>query len=263
LILARKDTMASASDPAADSESQPSRPPSRSGWSRWLLAGLLVLLIAGFFLLGLQRYFSLEYVQAHLALWKQQANENLLLTLGIFFAVYVTVTALSLPVAAWLSLTAGFLFGLWPGIGVVLLAATCGATLAFLSSRYLFRDAVQQRFGERLRAINLGVQRDGGYYLFTLRLVPAFPFFLINLGMGLTPIRLWTFVWVSLLGMLPGCFAYVYAGVAGSDIQKPSDVLSVPVVLALALLGLLPLLLRFLVSFLRKGRSHEPPGPAA
>ncbi len=255
--------MSTASDPVTNPDSPPATPPARRGWSRWLLAALLVLLIAGFFLLGLQRYFSLEYVRDHLNLWKQQASENLPLTLAIFFVVYVTVTGLSLPVAVWLSLAAGFLFGLWLGTATVLLAATCGASLAFLSSRYLFRDAVQRRFGERLHSINQGVQRDGGFYLFTLRLVPVFPFFLINLGMGLTPMRLWTFAWVSLLGMLPGSFAYVNAGAAGRNVQKPSDILSGPVVLALALLGLLPLLLRLLVSFLRRGRSHEPPAPAA
>jgi uncharacterized membrane protein YdjX (TVP38/TMEM64 family) len=251
--------MSTSAEPAAQLE--PSPPSRRPTWSRWLLAGILVLLIAGFFALGLQRYFSLEYVRANLDYWKQQTEQDLLLSLVIFFAVYVTVTGLSLPVAVWLSLTAGFLFGRWVGTAVVLLAATCGATLAFLSSRYLFRDSVQQRFGERLRSLNQGVARDGAFYLFALRLVPAVPYFLINLGMGLTPMRVWTFVWVTLVGMLPGTFAYVNAGGALRDIQKPSDILSPDVVLALALLGLLPLLLRLLVIFLRKGRSHEPPTP--
>src|SRR5262249_40037385 len=162
---------------------------------------------------------------------------------GLFFVVYVTGTGLSLPVAVWLSLLAGYLFGRWLGTSVVILAATCGATLAFLSSRYLFRDAVQRRFGTRLRVINEGVMRDGAFYLFALRLVPVVPFFLINLGMGLTTMRVWTFAWVSLVGMLPGTFTYVNAGGALRDLQKPSDILSGNVVLALALLGLLPLLL--------------------
>lgn len=225
------------------------------------MAGLFVLLIAGFFLLGLQSYFSLEYIRAHLDLWQEQTDENLPLSLAIFFVIYVTVTGLSLPVAVWLSLLAGFLFGRWSGTAVVLLAATCGATLAFLSSRYLFRDLVQQRYGVRLRVLNEGVARDGAFYLFALRLVPAVPFFLINLGMGLTPLRVGTFFWISLVGMLPGTFAYVNAGGALRDIQKPSDILSANIILALALLGVLPLLLRWLVSFLRKGRSDEPPGP--
>lgn len=229
--------------------------------SRWLTAGTIVLLIAGFFLLGLQRYFSLDYIRAHLDFWENKTDENLPLALGLFFVLYVTVTGLSLPVAVWLSLLAGLLFGRGLGTAVVLLAATCGATLAFLSSRYLFREVVQQRFGERLQAINAGVEHDGAFYLFALRLVPAVPFFLINLGMGLTPIRVWTFAWISLVGMLPGTFAYVNAGGALRDIEKPSDILSGEVVLALALLGLLPLLLRWLVSFLRKGRSHEPLDP--
>ncbi len=227
-------------------------PPALLAWPRWLIACLLVLLVAAFFSFGWQRYFSLDYIRAHLDLWKQQAEANLPLALGLFFLTYVTVTGLSLPMAAWLSLLSGWLFGPWRGTAVVIVAATCGATLAFLSSRYLFRSAVQRRFGTRLRVINEGVERDGAFYLFALRLVPAVPFFLINLGMGLTPMRVRTFAWITLVGMLPGTFAYVNTGGALRDIQKPGDILSGEVVLALALLGLLPLLLRLLVSFLRK-----------
>src|SRR5262249_37441880 len=153
----------------------------------------------------------------------------------------------SLPVATIVSLLGGALFGRWLGTAVVLLAATLGATLAFLSSRYLLRGFVERRFGGRVEALNRGLDREGAYYLFFLRLVPVFPFFLINLGMGLTRFSTWTFFWVSLLGMLPGTFIYVNAGTALATIQSPAGILSPTVLISFALLGLFPLLLRKLV----------------
>jgi uncharacterized membrane protein YdjX (TVP38/TMEM64 family) len=215
--------------------------------ARWLLAAVLVLGVAGFYALGLHRYLSWDYLRTHLELLNAEVQRHLLAAGFVFFLVYVAVTALSLPAAGALSLVAGALFGRWLGTGVVSLAATAGATLAFLSSRYLFRDFVRRRFGERLRALDDGVERDGAYYLFGLRLVPLFPFFLINLGMGLTRMRLRTFVWVSLLGMLPGTFLYVNAGAALAAIDSPRDILSPTVLVSLALLGLVPLGLRLLV----------------
>jgi uncharacterized membrane protein YdjX (TVP38/TMEM64 family) len=136
-----------------------------------------------------------------------------------FFVVYVAVTALSLPGAAIMTLAGGAVFGLLWGTVLVSFASSIGATLAFLASRFLLRDWVQARFGERLRAINAGVEKEGGFYLFTLRLVPVFPFFMINLLMGLTPMRAWTFYWVSQVGMLAGTMVYVNAGtqLAGID----------------------------------------------
>jgi uncharacterized membrane protein YdjX (TVP38/TMEM64 family) len=219
----------------------------QSSLARWALAAFLILAVGGFYALGLQRYFSWEYVRGHLDALRAWVEQNRLLALGAFFLVYVAAAALSLPIATVLSLTAGALFGRWLGTAVVSLAATLGATLACFSSRYLFRDSVQRRFGERLRAINDGVERDGAYYLFSLRLVPLFPFFLINLGMGLTRMGLTTFAWVSLLGMLPGTFVYVNTGAALGTLASPKDVLSPVVLVALALLGVAPLLLRKLV----------------
>ena len=163
--------------------------------------------------------------------------------------VYVAVTALSLPAAVPLTLVGGALFGRWLGTGVVSLASTLGATLAFLMSRYLLRDWVQAKFGDRLASINRGVERDGGFYLFTLRLVPAVPFFVVNLGMGLTPIRVGTFAFVSWAGMLLGTFLYVNAGTALGSVDKPSEVLSAKVIISLALLGIAPLLVRKLVEW--------------
>jgi len=221
--------------------------PAPSRWSRWLLLLVLVLLVSVFYLLGLQRYFSLAYVHEHLDGWKQQAQEHQLLALLLFFGIYVMVTGLSIPVATALSLVVGYLFGRWVGTALVLVAATLGATLAFLSSRYLFRSAVQRRFGTRLGALDRGIQREGAYYLLTLRLVPYVPFFLINLGMGLTPMRVRTFAWVTFIGMLPGTFVYVNAGQAAGEIRSFSDILTPPILIAFILLGGLPLLLKTLL----------------
>src|SRR5262245_6669017 len=149
--------------------------PARRGRARWLLALLLILGVIGFYALGLQRYLSWDYVRGHLDRLKAEVERHLLVSVAAFALTYTAVTALSLPFAAPLSLAAGALFGRWLGTGVVLLSATAGATLAFLSSRYLLRDWVQRRFGARLEGVQRGVDRDGAYYLFTLRLVPLFP----------------------------------------------------------------------------------------
>jgi uncharacterized membrane protein YdjX (TVP38/TMEM64 family) len=236
--------------PAAEQRGPAPAPGPRS-WPRWVLAGLLLLALAGFYALGLHRYLSWDYLRSHLDLLQGQVRQHLLPAVLLFFLAYVAVTALSLPAAAALSLLAGALFGRWLGIGVVSLAATAGATLAFLSSRYLLRDWVARRLGDRLAAVNRGVERDGAYYLLTLRLVPAVPFFLVNLGMGLTPLRLPTFAWVSMLGMLPGTFLYVNAGTELGRLASPRDVLSPGLLLSLALLGVVPLALRL---FLRRRR---------
>jgi uncharacterized membrane protein YdjX (TVP38/TMEM64 family) len=219
---------------------------------RWLLAAVLVLAIAGFYLLGLDRYLSWEYVRAHLDMFQADVQENLAVAVLAFFGIYVALTALSLPAATVLSLLAGTLFGRWLGTAVVILAATAGASLACLTSRYLFQDFVQRRFGSRIEGIHRGVDRDGAYYLFTLRLVPVFPFFLINLGMGLTRMPVRTFAWVSLVGMLPGTFVYVNAGTALASIDSARGILSPGVLISLALLGIVPLALRKLVQAFRR-----------
>jgi uncharacterized membrane protein YdjX (TVP38/TMEM64 family) len=224
---------------------------------RLILAGLLVLAVAAFYATGLHHYFRWAELRARVESLQADVADNLPAALALFVLVYAAVTGLSLPVAAPLSLVAGALFGRWLGTAAVSVGSTCGATLAFLSSRYLFRDAVQRRFGDRLRPLNDGVRRDGAFYLFTLRLVPAVPFFLINLGMGLTPIRVITFVWVSWLGMLPGTFAYVNAGTALGSIESPTGILSPGVLAAFAVVGLLPLALRLTARGVRSLRKSE------
>lgn len=228
----------------------PTPPSGRRGYGRFLLAGTVVVLIVAFFAFGLNRYFDWDTLRDHLDSLRAQVHANLALALLLFVLLYVAVTALSLPVATGLSLIAGALFGRWVGTAAVIGAATAGATLAFLGSRYIFRDFVERKFGHRLTAIQQGVERDGAYYLFTLRLVPLFPFFLVNLAMGLTRIRVATFAWVSFVGMLPGTFLFVNAGTEAGQIASPKEILSPTVLISFALLGIAPLLLRKL---LRRG----------
>ena len=180
--------------------------------SRLLVLAALVVLVVLFFALGGHRYLTLEELRARQDELRQyHAAHPWQAALG-YFLVYVAVTGLSLPGAAVLTLFGGAIFGLAWGTLIVSFASSIGATLAFLAARFLLRDWVQAKFGARLRAVNEGVAKEGAFYLFALRLVPAFPFVLINLAMGLTPIRTWTFYWVSQLGMLAGTVVYVYAG---------------------------------------------------
>jgi uncharacterized membrane protein YdjX (TVP38/TMEM64 family) len=225
----------------------------RIGARPLLLLALLALVLA-FYLFGWHRYLNLAYIHEHLDQWRRQADEYPLLACSLFLGVYVAVTGLSLPGAGLLSLTAGALFGRWLGAALALTGATLGASLAFLSSRYLFREWVERRFGPRLEAIDCGVQREGSYFLFTLRLMPYVPFFLINLGMGLTAMPLRTFVGVSLAGMVPGCLVYANAGQALREITRLSDILTPPILIAFILLGVLPLLLHRLLP----RRKEEP-----
>jgi uncharacterized membrane protein YdjX (TVP38/TMEM64 family) len=216
----------------------------RPSWGRWALAAGLVLSIVTFYALGLHQYFTWEFARGHLDEIQTWVHQHYLPALTASALLYVAVTGLSLPVATLLSLLIGALFGRWIGMGLVSISATAGATLAFLSSRYLFREWVQRRFAGRLDGLNRGVEKDGAYYLLTLRLVPLFPFFLINLGMGLTHMPVRTFSWVSLIGMLPGTFLYVNAGASIGSLESPADVASPGVLASFALLGVVPLLLR-------------------
>lgn len=227
--------------------------PRRPTWGKVVLAGLLAGGAVAFYASGLQRVVTWDYVRSHVTTWQRQVADNPGLALLVYFLVYVGAAALSLPIALFLSLLGGALFGLWLGVGVISVAATLGATLAFLSSRYLFRDWVRRRFGTRVEAIDAGVRREGAYYLFTLRLVPAVPFFLINLGMGLTAMRVGTFALVTWIGMIPVTFAIVNIGTNLSELESVSGLLSWPMLGAFALLGVLPLALRWLALAARRG----------
>jgi pyruvate/2-oxoglutarate dehydrogenase complex dihydrolipoamide dehydrogenase (E3) component/uncharacterized membrane protein YdjX (TVP38/TMEM64 family) len=226
--------------------------------SRLLVLAVIAVLVAVFFALGGHRYLTLEQLRAHQAGVQQYyASHPWQAALG-YFLVYVTVTGLSLPGATVLTLFGGAVFGvLWATV-IVSFASSIGATLAFLVSRFLLRDWVQGRFGDKLKPLNDGVAKEGAFYLFALRLVPAFPFFVINLVMGLTPIRTWTFYWVSQTGMLAGTLVYVYAGTQLSEFR-----LSAGLVIAFTLLGLFPLVAKRVLAALKARRVYAKwPRPA-
>jgi pyruvate/2-oxoglutarate dehydrogenase complex dihydrolipoamide dehydrogenase (E3) component/uncharacterized membrane protein YdjX (TVP38/TMEM64 family) len=204
--------------------------------ARLALLLLIVAAAAAFFAFGGARLLSLENLRALQADIRAVYAANPLQTGILFFAVYVAVTGLSLPGAAVMTLAAGAIFGLLWGMLIVSFASTIGATLAFLASRFVLRDWVQAKFGEKLKPINEGVAREGAFYLFALRLVPVFPFVAINLLMGLTPIRTATYFWVSQVGMLAGTVVYVYAGTQLGEFRVSGGLL-----LAFALLGIFPL----------------------
>ncbi len=219
---------------------------------RGLLILLIFGLIVGFFVLDLGHYLTLESLKH----WQQdfitlKAQSPWLVT-GGFFIAYVVSTALSLPGAVILTLAAGALFGLGVGVLLASFASSFGATLAFLASRFVLRDAVQQRFGDKLKAINEGFARDGALYLFTLRLVPVFPFFLINLLLGLTPMKTRTFYWVSQVGMLAGTLVFVNAGTQLAALQSLSGILSPPLLLSFVLLGVFPMIAKKFTAWLQR-----------
>jgi pyruvate/2-oxoglutarate dehydrogenase complex dihydrolipoamide dehydrogenase (E3) component/uncharacterized membrane protein YdjX (TVP38/TMEM64 family) len=221
-----------------------------------LLLLLVLALAAAFFASGLHRQLDLDALKAGMGGFAAWREASPLLVAALYFAAYVAVTALSLPGAAVMTLAGGALFGLGWGLLIVSFASTIGATLAFLVSRHLLRDSVQARAGERLKAINDGIARDGAFYLFSLRLVPAFPFFLINLLMGLTPIRTRTFYWVSQLGMLPGTLVYVNAGTELGAVNSLAGVLSPALLASFVLLGLFPLLARWVLARVQARRVY-------
>src|SRR6266850_7079492 len=185
-----------------------------------LLMVLIAALIAAFIVFALGQYFSLSYLKSQQAAIEELYRAKPLQTVAAFFLIYVAATGLSLPGATILTLAAGAIFGLLWGTIIVSFASSIGATLSFVASRFVLKDSVQAKFGDKLKAINAGIEKDGAFYLFTLRLVPAFPFFVINLVMGLTPMRLPTFYWISQLGMLAGTIVYVNAGTEIARIDR-------------------------------------------
>jgi len=205
--------------------------------SRLALVAVITAVIVAFFAFDLYRYFTFEFFRSQQAAIDAFYRANPLQAAAAYFTVYVVVTGLSLPGAALLTLVGGAIFGLLWGTVIVSFASTIGATLAFLASRFLLRDWVQQKFGDKLKLINDGVEKEGAFYLFALRLVPAFPFVAINLVMGLTPIRTWTYLWVSQLGMLAGTIVYVYAGTTLGEFR-----ISIELLAAFTLLGVFPLI---------------------
>ena len=217
-----------------------------------ILLAAIVILVALFFYFDLGRYINLEFFQAQRAVVVDYYADNRLVTIAAFMAIYIGMAALSLPGAAIMTLAAGAVFGLPVGLVLVSFASTIGATLACMLARFLFRDAVQNRFGKYLGRINEGVEKDGAFYLFALRLVPAFPFFVVNLVMALTPIRLWTFYWVSQVGMLAGTAVYVNAGKEIGQLESLQGILSPTLLISFALLGVFPIVAKKVLNVLSK-----------
>lgn len=220
------------------------------------LLGLLLLLAVLFFSFDLGRYLTLDYLKESQGRFQALYGEHRIAVIAIYMAVYIVATGLSLPGAAVLTLAGGGFFGLFTGTLVVSFASTLGATLACFAARTLLRDWVQDKFGEKLASFNEGIDREGWLYLFTLRLIPIFPFFIINLVMGLTTMRLSTYYWVSQLGMLPATIVYVNAGKELAKIESLSGILSPTLLLSFALLGVFPLVVRKMMQFV-KARSQK------
>ena len=222
-----------------------------------LLLLVIAALVASFFIFDLGQYFTLEFFKSQREAIDAQFRDNPWQTALVYFLVYVAVTGLSLPGAAVMTLAGGAIFGVLWGTVIVSFASTIGATLAFLVSRFLLRDYVQQRFGSSLKAVNDGIEKDGAFYLFTLRLVPLFPFFVINLVMGLTPIRAITFFFVSQLGMFAGTVVYVNAGTQLAQIDSLAGILSPGLLISFTLLGLFPLIAKKIVSVIKARRVYS------
>jgi pyruvate/2-oxoglutarate dehydrogenase complex dihydrolipoamide dehydrogenase (E3) component/uncharacterized membrane protein YdjX (TVP38/TMEM64 family) len=217
---------------------------------------LLALAIGAFVALDLGRYLSFEQLKASQTSFAQLHAEQPFTVAAVYFLVYVLATALSIPGAVVITLAGGAIFGLWQGLLIVSFASTVGATLAFLASRFLLRDWVEARFGQRLADINAGVNREGGFYLFTLRLIPVVPFFLINLLMGLTRMKVWTYYWVSQIGMLAGTAVYVNAGTQLAQLDSLQGILSPALLGSFVLLGIFPLIARRIVAAVQKRKVY-------
>ena len=231
--------------------------------NRLALLLVIVAAIVAYFVFDLGRFLSLQELKSQQDSLQIYAHTQPLISAGVFLLIYTAATALSFPGAAIFTLAAGAIFGLWFGTLLVSFASALGATLAFLSARFVLREWVQQRFGDKLKSFNEGVDKDGAFYLFTLRLVPIFPFFLINLLMGLTKMRIWTYYWVSQLGMLAGTIVFVNAGTELARITSLKGILSPGLIFSFVLLGLFPLIAKKVLDWFKARKVYAKwPRPA-
>ena len=227
-----------------------------TGTTKKILLLLFILLICLMLVFLTDQPIDLALVQSVVSDVKEWHQQNLIAFVALFFTLYVLVTATSLPIAVWMTLAAGALFGLWWGLLLVSFASSIGATLAFLSSRYWLRDWVQVKLGKYSQTINTGLEKDGVFYLFSLRLIPALPFFAVNLLMGLTAMKGWRFYWVSQLGMLLGTAVFVNAGTQLSQLTSVSDISSPTLLMSFVALGLLPWMARFAIDFYQRRKVY-------
>lgn len=242
---------------------QPDPPEKRTGSPA---AKLIVLaLVAGAAFFAWRQFgdaLSLDYLASKEAELRQYRQDNPMLVYGVAIAIYVLVTGLSLPGASVLTLAYAWYFGFVRGMVVVSFSSTGGATMAFVLSRYFLRETIQGRFGDKLASFNEALQREGAFYLFTLRLIPAVPFFVINVVMGLTPLKTSTYWWVSQVGMLPGTVVYVYAGSQFPDLQTlaekgGSGILTPQLILAFVLLGVFPIVVKKVIARWKASKSAK------
>ena len=214
---------------------------------RLLIVGAIIILVVLFNVLGLGQYLTLDYLKASQDKFALLYGDHRFTVIAAYMAVYIIVTALSLPGAAIMTLAGGAMFGFWIGVIVVSFASTIGATLACFVARFLLRDWVQNKFGEKLSSINTGIENEGAFYLFSLRLVPIFPFFVINLAMGLTTMKLLTFYLTSQIGMFPGTMVFVNAGKELGKIESLSGILSPGLIISFIILGIFPITVKKLL----------------
>ncbi|MFH4463733.1 TVP38/TMEM64 family protein [Vibrio diabolicus] len=222
-----------------------------------LILGLILVAIIIFLGVNFSQYLTLENAKAQQEALTTYIDQNFVFSAAIYFFAYIAITAFSIPGATVVTLLGAALFGFWTSLLLVSFASTMGATLAFLSSRYLLRDWVQNKFGNKLIAINQGVEKDGAFYLFSLRLIPVFPFFLINLLMGLTPMSVGRFYLTSQVGMLPGTAVYLNAGTQLATIESLSGIISPAVLASFALLGLFPIITKWVMNKVRPTPSQQ------
>ncbi len=223
-----------------------------------LIIAIVLIAIAALLVTQFSQYLTLDVAKAKQAELANYIDAHLLQAALIYFVVYVLLTAFSIPGAMVVTLLGAALFGFWLSLLLASFASTIGATLAFLSSRFLLRDWVQAKFADKLQTINQGIERDGAFYLLSLRLIPIFPFFLINLVMGLTPISTWRYYWVSQLGMLPGTAVYLNAGTQLAEISSLGEIVSLPVLASFVLLGVFPIVVKWLMDKVQQRATQSP-----
>ena len=219
---------------------------------KYIIFLFILILISIFLFSDLKGYFTLSYVKQNLMNFRLLYKENILLFSLTFSLIYIMTSALSLPFATLLTLLSGYIFGLTFGTFIVSLCSTVGASIAFLTSKFLFYEYIQKRYKKQLVTINNEFINEGIFYIFALRLVPVFPFFVVNIVTSLLPIKLSTFFWISLLGMFPATLVYVNAGDELSKINSFSDILSFQVFISFSLIGILPLTIKFLLKKIRR-----------
>lgn len=216
-----------------------------------ILALVVIALIGAFFAFDLQQYLSLEYLKQQQGALNEFYADKPLLVAGAFFIMYVTFASLALPAATLLTLAAGAIFGFWTGFILVSFASTIGATIAFILTRYLFHESVEAKFGDRLKAMNTGIEKEGAFYVFGMRLVPLFPFVMVNSLLALTKLKTWTFYWASQIGMLAGTAVFVNAGTQLAKIESLAGIAKPELLLSFALLGVFPIVAKKILNILK------------